>query len=259
MGAVGLECVVGTLATGTAMGRGGDRRVDEQHRRPAQGCRVSPIDRAEKDFAVLRLNHAASGRDAAGGVNPLDFRSAAAWRKWLAKNHDKSQGEWVHMYKKGAARSGLRYQDALDEALCFGWIDGQIRAVDSDKFRQRWTPRRKDSIWSRVNKAKVKRLVAEGRMTDAGLAAVKVARKTGKWQAAYSNRRSSELHPELQTALKVDAEAWASFSRLAPSYRRIYAGWVADAKRAETRQRRIAAVLRRARENRKPGIDSLYD
>jgi uncharacterized protein YdeI (YjbR/CyaY-like superfamily) len=188
---------------------------------------------------------------------PLDFRNGAAWRRWLERHHDKSQGEWVFMYKK-AAKSGLRYPEALDEALCFGWIDGKIQAVDKDKFRQRWTPRRSGSVWSQVNKAKVKRLAAEGRMTKAGLSAVKTARKTGRWQAAYSNQRSSEVPPELACALNADPKAQANFKRLAPSYQRIYAGWVADAKQDQTRRRRIDAVVRRARENRKPGIDSLY-
>jgi uncharacterized protein YdeI (YjbR/CyaY-like superfamily) len=191
-------------------------------------------------------------------TEPLDFRSAAEWREWLRRNHAKSQGEWVYMYKK-AAKGGLRYQEALDEALCSGWIDGQIHAVDEEKFRQRWTPRRRGSIWSQSNKARVKRLMAEGRMCEAGLAAVKTARKTGKWQNAYSNRRSPHVPSELTEALRADPKAWSGFNRLATSYRRIYAGWVADAKQAETRQRRIAAVVRRARESRKPGISSLYE
>jgi uncharacterized protein YdeI (YjbR/CyaY-like superfamily) len=188
----------------------------------------------------------------------LDFRSAAEWRKWLQRNHAKSQGEWVYMYKR-AAKSGLRYQEALNEALCFGWIDGQIKTVDKDRFKQRWTPRRPGSIWSRVNKARVKRLTAEGRMTEAGIAAVKTARKTGKWQKAYSNRRSALIPQELLGALRADENAWRGFNRLAPCYRRIYAGWVADAKQPETRQRRIAAVIRRAREVRKPGMSSFYE
>jgi uncharacterized protein YdeI (YjbR/CyaY-like superfamily) len=162
------------------------------------------------------------------------------------------------MYKK-AAKTGLRYQEALDEALCFGWIDGQIKAVDGQRFRQRWTPRRPGSIWSRVNRGKVKRLTDEDRMTEAGLAAVEAAKRTGKWQAASSNQRPSGAPPDLMEALQADPKALHGFSRLAPSYRRIYAGWVADAKQPETRQRRIAAVIRRAREGRKPGISSLYD
>ena len=191
-------------------------------------------------------------------TDPLDFRSAAGWRKWLQCNHAKSQGEWVYMYKK-AARDGLRYQDALDEALCFGWIDGQIYAVDKDKFRQRWTPRRKGSVWSLANKTRVKRLAAEGRMTRAGLAAVGEAKKTGRWQAAYASRREERVPADLARALKAEPEARSNFRRFAPTYRNMYVGWVADAKQAATRQRRIAAVVRRAFRNLKPGMGSLYD
>jgi len=191
-------------------------------------------------------------------TEPLDFRSAAEWRKWLRRNHAKSHGEWVYMYKK-AARNGLRYQDALDEALCFGWIDGQIHAVDKEKFRQRWTPRRKRSVWSLANKTRVERLTAEGRMAKAGLAAVGEAKKTGKWQAAYASRREERVPVDLARALKAESEAWSNFSRFAPTYRNTYVGWVADAKQAETRQRRITAVVRRAFRNRKPGMGSLYD
>jgi uncharacterized protein YdeI (YjbR/CyaY-like superfamily) len=188
----------------------------------------------------------------------LDFRTREQWRRWLARNHAKSQGEWVYMYKKGA-KMGLRYQDALDEALCFGWIDGQIKAVDKDRFRQRWTPRRPGSIWSQVNKARVRRLIAEGRMARAGLAAVRAAKQCGKWQAAYTSRTAPELPANLREALKAVPEAWHNFSRFAPSYRTMYIGWVADAKREETRQRRIAAVVRRTLENRKPGMGSFFD
>jgi uncharacterized protein YdeI (YjbR/CyaY-like superfamily) len=162
------------------------------------------------------------------------------------------------MYKRGA-KGGLRYREALDEALCFGWIDGQIRTVDKDRFRQRWTPRRPGSTWSRVNKARVKRLTAEGRMTKAGLAAVAAAKKTGRWQNAYSNHRPSAVPHDLAAALRADKAAWQGFNRLAPSYRRLYAGWVADAKQTETRHRRLAAVVRRARAGLKPGISSFYE
>ena len=206
----------------------------------------------------MRLDSGAGNRTVADGANPLDFCNAAAWRKWLERNHAKSQGEWVYMYKK-AAKAGLRYQEALDEALCFGWIDGQIHAVDEAKFRQRWTPRRRGSVWSQVNKLKVKRLIAEGRMTGAGLAAIGHAKKTGRWQAAYSNRREDTVPADLARALRAEPEAWRNFRSFAQTYRNMYAGWVQNAKQAETRQRRIAAVVRRARQNRKPGMGSLYD
>jgi uncharacterized protein YdeI (YjbR/CyaY-like superfamily) len=189
---------------------------------------------------------------------PLDFASAAQWRRWLERNHARSDGEWVYMYKKGAAKKGLRYTDALDEALCWGWIDGQVRAVDADRFRQRWTPRRKSSTWSDTNKAKVKRLIAEGRMAAPGLAAVAAARRDGRWQAGSGDPLPDKVPPKLRQALSADPAARRNFAAFAPSYRRLYCAWVADAKTEATRTRRISAVVRRCRENRKPGIN-LYD
>jgi len=164
----------------------------------------------------------------------------------------------VYMYKKNASRPGLQYEEALEEALCFGWIDGMIRAVDKDRFMQRWTLRRKGSIWSAANKVRVKRLVATGRMCESGLAAVREARRNGKWQAAYTNRREDAVPADLERALLAEPAAWRNFRSFARTYRNMYAGWVADAKRPETRQRRIAAVVRRALENRRPGMDSPY-
>jgi uncharacterized protein YdeI (YjbR/CyaY-like superfamily) len=190
---------------------------------------------------------------------PLDFRSAAAWRRWLERNHGRSDGEWVYLYKRGARRVGLRYPEALDEALCFGWIDGQVRAVDADRFRQRWTPRRKNSTWSEVNKRKVRRLTRAGRMAAPGLAAVQAARRDGRWAGERAEAARVKTPPALLAALKSDREALRNFRAFAPSYRRMYAGWVAAAKTEVTGRRRIEAVVRRSRENRKPGIGSLYE
>lgn len=190
---------------------------------------------------------------------PLDFRSAAAWRRWLARNHGKSSGEWVYMYKKGAERKGLRYAEALEEALCYGWIDGQLKAVDADKYRQRWTPRRRGSNWSEVNKRKVERLIAAGRMAPPGLREVEAAKREGRWERTVTAKGTPAVGPELLAALKADPQALANFRAFAPSYRRIYAGWIAAARTELTRRRRIEAVVRRARENRKPGIEPLYD
>lgn len=192
-------------------------------------------------------------------TKPLDFAGAAAWRRWLARNHAKSDGKWVYMYKKDARRKGLRYPDALDEALCFGWIDGQVKAVDADRYRQRWTPRRKTSTWSDTNKRKVKRLIAEGRMAEPGLAAVRAAKRDGRWAAGSGAPRPDRVPPELLQALAAAPQAARNFAAFAPSYRRLYAAWVADARTETTRARRIAAVVRRARENRKPGITGLYE
>jgi uncharacterized protein YdeI (YjbR/CyaY-like superfamily) len=162
------------------------------------------------------------------------------------------------MYKKNAARQGLRYPDALDEALCFGWIDGKVKAVDRDRFKQRWTPRRPGSVWSLVNRNKVLRLIADGRMARPGLAAVEAAKKSGAWQKAYSNTAPARVPSDLLRVLEADAAALTNFSGFSASVRRMYVGWVLDAKQPATRERRIAAVVRRARENRKPGMDSPY-
>jgi len=189
---------------------------------------------------------------------PLDFRSSAEWRRWLERNHAKSEGVWVYMSKKGATRPGLRYPEALDEALCFGWIDGQIKAVDKDRFKQRWTPRRKGSIWSQANRTRVERLIAGKRMAAAGLAAVRAAKRSGKWQAAYSSRVVPRMPHDLSRALRAAAGAQENFRRFPPGHRSRYIGWVVEAKKAETRKRRIAAVVRRAAANRRLGMESPY-
>lgn len=165
---------------------------------------------------------------------------------------------WVYMYKKGARRTRLRYAEALDEALCFGWIDGQVKAVDRNRFRQRWTPRRKGSIWSAANKARAKRLIAEGRMTQAGLVKVREAQRNGRWQDAYSSKKVPRMPADLRAALRGVPEAEENFSRFPPSHRSRYIGWVLEAKRPETRQRRIAAVVRNARLQRRLGMESPY-
>jgi uncharacterized protein YdeI (YjbR/CyaY-like superfamily) len=161
------------------------------------------------------------------------------------------------MYKKSARRTGLCYPEALEEALCFGWIDGQVRAVDEDRYKQRWTPRRKNSTWSEVNRRKVAELTRAGRMAEPGLAAVRTAKRDGRW--AGRPKRRAGMPPELLVALKADPKALANFRAFAPSYRRIYSGWVAEAKTDATRARRVEAVVRRSRENRRPTITSMYD
>ncbi|MFO7638586.1 MAG: YdeI/OmpD-associated family protein [bacterium] len=190
---------------------------------------------------------------------PLDFPDAAAWRRWLERNHDRSDGEWVYMYKTGSRRAGLRYREALDEALCLGWIDGRVNAVDEDRFRQRWTPRRPRSRWSEPNKRRVRGLTAAGRMAPAGLAAVRAAKRDGRWAGDRGEPGRAVVPTALLAALRADPEAHRNFLAFAPCYRRMYAGWVADAKTEATTRRRVEAVVRRSRQNRKPGIGPMYE
>jgi uncharacterized protein YdeI (YjbR/CyaY-like superfamily) len=163
-------------------------------------------------------------------VTPRGFRTAPAFRAWLTKHHGAVEELVVRCQKRHAADRGVTYARALDEALCFGWIDGVRRRVDADTFSVRFTPRKPRSIWSRVNVAHVKRLIREGRMAQPGLAAfaARDERRTG----VYSfERRSVKLSPAYAKALRANLAAWTYFRRQPPWYRRTSTYWVMSAKR----------------------------
>lgn len=187
------------------------------------------------------------------GSNPQIFRSPAKWRQWLKTNHDKKDFLWLALKKKKSEKKGINYQQALDEALCFGWIDGTVKSLDSDYFMQRFTPRRKGSIWSLVNKNKVLKLIEEGRMTEAGLEKINEAKANGKWQTAYSTPVKLVLPDDVVAALKNTRGAIEAFSSYAPSHQNMYLHWVNDAKKEETRKRRIAKLIERILQKKLPG------
>lgn len=148
----------------------------------------------------------------------------------------------------------MLYKDAVEEALCFGWIDGKMKSIDAEAFMLWFSPRRRASNWSELNRRRANSLIEAGLMTSAGLAAIDKAKKSGKWQAEADGTRFS-LPKELEEALKEHGEAWENFSNFAAGYRKTYCGWILDAKRQETRLRRIAVVVSRSAENKKPGVD----
>lgn len=188
----------------------------------------------------------------------LKPRDRAAWRAWLRKNHRSHPGLFLVMAKKHLlARSPtlLAYDQALDEALCFGWIDGLAKFWDEDWRVVRFTPRRDDSIWSELNKKRVARLIREGRMTKAGLRMVEIAKKNGEWTAARRRETLTEP-PALKAALDQNRAARAFFDTLAPSHRKQWIYWVTEAKRPETVARRIAAVVRESGARRRPGAQA---
>jgi uncharacterized protein YdeI (YjbR/CyaY-like superfamily) len=170
------------------------------------------------------------------------FRSAAEFRKWLAAHHAKETELLVGFHKKGSGRPSMTWPESVDEALCFGWIDGVRRRVDETRYTIRFTPRRRRSTWSLVNVNRVKELIAEKRMKPAGLAAfvARVARKTGNY--SYENR-PTELDEASAKVLRGNAKAWAFFAAQPPSYRKLANWWVTSAKREETRQRRLAKLI----------------
>ena len=184
----------------------------------------------------------------------LNLKNNHDWRNWLLQNHDQEKEAWLVIYKKHSGKTGISYDEALEEALCFGWIDGKVQSVDLDRFLLRFSPRKAKSVWSKINKEKAERLIALGKMTDAGLIKVEEAKRNGSWEEAYTNRKRDELPADLETALSANRKAWENFHSFANSYRNMYIGWVTGAKTEETRKRRIAEVVKRSTLNKKPGI-----
>ncbi len=182
----------------------------------------------------------------------LSFASREEWRNWLAENATQSKGQWVLIFKKNAPAVGLRLHDAVEEALCFGWIDGLLKSVDNEKYLLKIGPRQKGSVWSANNKKRAERLVAEEKMTDAGLAQIKEAKQNGQWDAAYSSKEPAEIPADLTTALEKDPEALQNFGAFSNSMQFQYVYWINSAKTDATRQKRIAEVVLRARLKKKP-------
>jgi uncharacterized protein YdeI (YjbR/CyaY-like superfamily) len=174
----------------------------------------------------------------------LIVRDAAAWRAWLGEHHDAPTGVWLVLAKKGVTEpTSLTYVQALDEALCHGWIDGQVKRNDERTYRQRFTPRRARSEWSQRNVAHIKRLTAEGRMHPAGLAAVESAKADGRWSDAYAGPASIEVPDDLVAALAAEPRARAMFEILSSQNRYAILYRVTKAKRSETRARNIARFV----------------
>jgi uncharacterized protein YdeI (YjbR/CyaY-like superfamily) len=182
------------------------------------------------------------------------FASRDEWRAWLQANHAVEKEMWLIFYKKHTGRAGLAYEDAIEEALCFGWIDGILKRIDDEKHTIRFSPRRPRSVWSETNKRRVHKLIKEGRMTEAGLAKIEAAKKNGQWNNAAVQKPNPEVPPELAAALARNRAARRNFENLAPSYRRRFVYWIAMAKREETRRKRVAEVIGLLARNKKLGM-----
>jgi uncharacterized protein YdeI (YjbR/CyaY-like superfamily) len=173
----------------------------------------------------------------------LCFSSRAEWRAWLGKNHAREKEALLIHYKKATGKQGLSVSEAVEEALCFGWIDGILRRIDAEKHVVRYTPRRKGSIWSQINKGRVERLIQEGRMTAAGLEQVTLAKKNGQWQAAAQREDVNTISIDLQRALRKHNGMLKAFKELAPFRRKQYLTWIGSAKRDETWQKRVTILI----------------
>ena len=169
----------------------------------------------------------------------VSFLSADEFEKWLQARHASSDGVWLKLAKKGASTMSISYAEALDVALCYGWIDGQKDRVDDQHWLQRFTPRRAKSRWSKINRDKALVLIDQGRMQPAGLREVERAKADGRWDAAYEGQRAATIPDDLQMALDKNKKAREFFATLDSRNRYAILYRVQDAKRAETRARRI--------------------
>ena len=170
------------------------------------------------------------------------FATAADFRAWLEENHATASELWIGYYKKGVPKTSMTYAEAVDEALCFGWIDGQARRISDEVAGQRFSPRRSTSSWSAINIAKMAELEASGRLHPAGRRAFE--ERDRRKDASYSYESPPrELPPDWLARLEADADAWTYWQHETPSYRRTATHWVLSAKRPETRERRLATII----------------
>jgi uncharacterized protein YdeI (YjbR/CyaY-like superfamily) len=179
-----------------------------------------------------------------------------AWRRWLAREHGRSPGIWLVFDKKSSRPDRLAYGDAVEEALCFGWIDSLVRRLDDARYVQLFTPRKPKSTWSRSNKVRVERLLAEGLMAAAGLASIELAKANGSWESLDAVE-AFVMPDDLATALAAVPGAAEKFATFAPSARKAYLHWISQAVQPETRAKRIREVAGHAAAGRKTRHDSL--
>jgi uncharacterized protein YdeI (YjbR/CyaY-like superfamily) len=169
----------------------------------------------------------------------LFFQTPLEFEKWLHANHSNVNGVWLQFYKKGSGVKTLVYKEALEVALCYGWIDSQVKSLDEKSYLQKFTPRRSKSIWSKINTLHIQRLIDEGKMKPAGLAAVETAKKDGRWQAAYDSPTEMVVPDDFLKEIKQNKKAYEFFNTLNKSNTYAVAWRLHHAKRQETRDRLI--------------------
>lgn len=172
-------------------------------------------------------------------LKTLEAKTLAQWRKWLARHHETGKEIWLVFHKQHTGRTSIAYKDALDEALCFGWVDSLIKRLDDDRYARKFTPRRPDSVWSTINRKRYAALRAEGRLMPAGL-----ERAPTKKTCDVPTQSCSRVPDYMREALRKRPKAQRHFESLAPSHRRLYIGWIDSAKREETKKRRLAEAIR---------------
>ena len=169
--------------------------------------------------------------------------SKTKWADWLARQHDKSTGVWLKLAKKDSGIDSVTYEEALDVALCYGWIDGQKKGFNDNYWLQKFTPRGKKSIWSKINTEKAEKLIASGEMKPAGLKVIEAAKQDGRWEAAYASQKTITIPEDFQAALEQSEKAKAAFSNLKSAERYSFLFRIHNAKKPETRAKHILKFI----------------
>ena len=182
-------------------------------------------------------------------LKTLDARTPEEWRRWLADHYDSESEVWLVFHKRHTGQASIAYEDAVDEALCFGWVDSLIKRLDEARYARKFTPRKPDSKWSSTNRKRYAQLQASGRLMPAGLNRPPTDRSGDAPRPSPSN-----VPPYIQEALRSHPAAWSYFESLAPSYRRMYIGWIDSAKQQATKMRRLEEALRLLGAGKKLGL-----
>ena len=172
-------------------------------------------------------------------MKQLYFTTSEDWRKWLDRNYDQENEVWLVFFKKETGEPTLEYEAAVEEALCFGWIDSIIKKIDEKKYVRKFTPRKDSSNWSESNKKRIAKLLKNNRMSAPGLAKIKAAKQSGRWEKSDRPKIQFDIPQEFQSALDQNSKAKKNFDQLSPTYQKQFIGWIVVAKREETRERRI--------------------
>ena len=209
------------------------------------------LNKKKSEKVIAALNLIGSKNQNTTMDTALNFTNRNEWRDWLDQNHDKKDHVWLLYHKKTSIKRGICLGESVEEAICFGWIDGKLKKINEEKFAVRFSPRQPKSVWSKINKEKAEKLLKLGRMTSAGIATIEKAKASGSWENAYTNKVKDAVPNDLEKALRNNEKAWSNFQNFANSYRNMYIGWVIGAKTERTRKQRIGKVIEQSLLNKK--------
>ena len=187
-------------------------------------------------------------------LKQVSMKTRTEWRNWLKKNHRTEKEIWLVYFKKHTNKPSVRYDEAVEEALCYGWIDSTVYRIDEEKYRQKFTPRNDKSVWSKLNKKRVAKLIENKKMTEYGLQKVKIAKENGMWDKAYPVNEKRVIPKIFQTLLQNDSSAKTIYDSLTPLQRKQYINWISSAKKDETRLKRSKEAIEILKKHRILGM-----